>query len=232
MFDLLFFVVVGLSTAFAVLRGGLRELSTLAALAVAGGITLLLIDPILAATGQTGSFFGTALIAVLLVGVFFIAAHIGLHLALNRVPLKGRAALANRVGGGVFGFLRGLALIGLGYLGYSYYLDEANQPDSVKAAMTRPVAAAVAGWFEGFAPEDADLDAPVAPEAESGAVDAAVSGYDRSDRNSLNEIVTTVTTTDPAITGTAPGAENASEEPQSADLDAIADILTTQEDEN
>lgn len=220
MFDLLFLVVVGVSTAFAVLRGGLREVSTLLALAVAGGVTLLLIEPVLAVTGQAGSFFGTAIVAGLLVGVFFLAAHIGFHIGLKRFPLEGNAKTIDRVGGGVFGFFRGLVLIGLGYLGYSYYLDEAKQPEEVKSAITRPIAAGMANWFESFTPETADLDAPSQIDPED---DAALSGYDRSDRNNLNEIVTTVTTTDPAIEATAPGAEDANEPAE--DDDPIADIL-------
>lgn len=219
MFDLLVIVVVGISTAFAVLRGGLRELSTLLALAIAGGITLLLIEPVLALTGQAGSFFGTAIIAAVLVGLFFVAAHIGLHIGLKRLPLKGRAALIDRIGGGAFGFFRGLVLIGLGYLGYSYYLDEAKQPEEVRTAMTRPIAAGMANWFESFTPETADLDAPVKPVDETD--DPSVTGYERSDRNGLNEIVTTVTTTDPTISATSPDAE-----PQDdTDDDPIADIL-------
>ncbi len=225
MFDLLFLVVVGVSTAFAVLRGGLRELSTLLALAIAGGMTLLLIEPAIAVTGQAGSFFGTAIIAALLIGVFFLIAHIGLHIGLKRMPLTGRAALIDRIGGGAFGFFRGLVLIGLGYLGYTYYLDEAQQPDSVKSAITRPLAAGMAHWFESFTPETADLDAP-APVLEDDA-DASISGYERSDRNSLNEIVTTVTTTDPAILESQPADENT--EPNAGDEDPIADILN-QED--
>ncbi|WP_425408314.1 CvpA family protein [Hyphococcus sp.] len=223
MFDLLFIVVVGLSTAFAVLRGGLRELSTLLALAIAGGLTLLLIEPILAVTGQDGSFFGTAFIVAVLVAVFFLAAHIGLHLGLKRIPLEGRARLADRIGGGAFGFFRGLVLIGLGYLGYTYYLDEASQPDGVRTAMTQPIAAGMANWFEGFTPDAADLDAPVKQSPEDD-VDAAISGYDRSDRNGLNEIVTTVTTTDPTIAATSPEASDASGI-EEEELDPIADII-------
>ncbi|WDI30569.1 CvpA family protein [Hyphococcus flavus] len=228
MFDLLFVVVVGLSTAFAVLRGGLRELSTLLALGIAGGLTLLFIEPLLAVTGQAGSFFGTAIIAAVLIAVFFLAAHIGLHIGLKRFPLEGRAALADRIGGGVFGFVRGLVLIGLGYLGYTYYIDEAKQPSEVQTAMTQPLASSMASWFETFTPETADLDAPIKLQSEEG-VDATVSGYPRSDRNGLNEIVTTVTTTDPTISSTAPGAVEEPEEVEEDDLDAIADIL--QEDQ-
>lgn len=228
MFDLLFVVVVGLSTAFAVLRGGLRELSTLLALAIAGGVTLLFIDPALALTGQAGSFFGTAFIAGLLIAVFFLAAHIGLHVALKRFPLEGRAALADRIGGGVFGFFRGLVLIGLGYLGYTYYLDEAKQPDEVRTAMTQPIAAGMANWFESFTPETADLHAPVKPANEEDDMDAAVSGYPRSDRNGLNEIVTTVTTTDPTIAATSPDAAD-NRNVEEDELDPIADIIEEEE---
>lgn len=226
MFDLLFLVVVGVSTAFAVLRGGLRELSTLLALAIAGGVTLLLIEPLLAVTGQAGSFFGTAIIAVILIAIFFVIAHIGLHIGLKRMPLEGRAKLIDRIGGGAFGFFRGLVLIGLGYLGYSYYLDEAKQPESVKSAMTQPLAAGMASWFETFTPETADLDAPVKPVEDE--VDAAISGYDRSDRSNLNEIVTTVTTTDPAISESRPADEEAADE---EDEDPIADILNQDDDQ-
>jgi len=217
MFDLLVVLVVGLSTAFAALRGGLRELATLIALAIAGGLTLMLIEPILSATGLSGSFFGTAIIAAILVAVFFVLAHIGLHLGLKRVPLEGRARLIDRAGGGVFGLLRGLALIGLGYLGYTYYLDEARQPDEVKNAITRPIAAGVANMFESLAPASSKIE-NIGDEAPADDVDASISGYDRGDRNGLSEIVTTVTTTDDAVI------EPTETEPQSDD-DPIADIL-------
>lgn len=221
MFDLLVVLVVGLSTAFAALRGGVREVSTLLALAVAGGLTLLLIDPVVGATGQTGSFFGTAIAAVLLIGVFFVLAHIAFHVGLERMPLKGNARLYDRVGGGVFGFARGLVLIGLGYLGYTYYLDEARQPEEVRNAITRPVAAGMAQWFEGFAPEEAQIENMNGAAASDEEVDPSVSGYDRGDRNTLSEIVTTVTTTDSASAGASPAGETQS----AAEGDLIADIL-------
>lgn len=226
MFDLLVVLVVGLSTAFAALRGGLREASTLLALAIAGGLTLVLIDPVLGMTGQAGSFFGTAIVAVVLVAVFFIIAHVGLHFSLERAPLRGRARLYDRIGGGAFGFLRGLVLIGLGYLGYTYYLDEARHPDDVRNAITRPVAAGMADWFESFAPASSRIENVNGAEEDKPTVDASVSGYDRGDRNTLSEIVTTVTTTDetqPLDTLEAE-AERSLQDPVQ-DGDPIADIL-------
>ncbi|MEM9619588.1 MAG: CvpA family protein [Pseudomonadota bacterium] len=218
MFDILVLLVLGLSTAFAALRGGLRELSTLIALAIAGGLTLIMAEPMLAVTGLAGSFFGTIIIAALLVAVFFIVAHVGLHFGLQRVPLEGRAKLADRIGGGVFGFVRGLVLVGLGYLGYGYYLDEARQPDSVKSAITRPVAAGMANWFQSFTPDEAYIESAPPAGQEEAEPDPAESGYDRLDRNSLSEIVTTVTTSDEAPVEETP--ETATNE-----TDSIADIL-------
>lgn len=210
MFDLLFLLVVGLSTAFAVLRGGLQELSTLISLAVAAGLAWIIAPPILSVLGLSGSFFGTIIFAAFLVGAFFVATHIGCHLLLKRFPMSAQTRRYNQIGGGVFGFVRGLVLIGLGYLGYSYYLDEARQPDSVRDAVTRPIAAGLASWFEGFAPASTELDAPGAPP--SGAEEnAARDGYGRAERASLDEIVTTVTTD--------------GEDPASADEDEINNIL-------
>lgn len=173
--------------------------STLLALAIAGGLTWVLIEPVLGATGQAGSFFGTAIVVVLLIAVFFIIAHVGLHLGLERAPLRGNARLYDRIGGGAFGFARGLVLIGLGYLGYTYYLDEARHPEEVRNAITRPVAAGMADWFESFAPAATQIENVNGAEEDDITVDASVSGYDRGDRNTLSEIVTTVTTTDDAI---------------------------------
>lgn len=222
MFDLLVILVLGLSTAFAALRGGLRELSTLIALAVAGGLTLVLAEPVLGVTGQTGKFFGTIIIAAILISVFFIVTHVGLHFGLQRMPLEGRAKLADRIGGGVFGFARGLVLVGLGFLGYGYYLDEARQPESVRSAITRPVAEGMANWFQSFTPEEAYIENTPVTESDTTEPDPAESGYDRLDRNSLSEIVTTVTTSDEATTDTTLDAIP-------DDADPIADIL---EEEN
>jgi hypothetical protein len=114
------------------------------------------------------------------------------------VPLKGERRKADRIGGGVFGFVRGLALLGLGFLAYGYYLDPADHPRAVKGALFLPVARASADFFEGFAPEENRLDQlrPKKPQE-----DAAVRGYDRGDRTALSEIVTTVTTTDGSAEG-------------------------------
>jgi uncharacterized membrane protein required for colicin V production len=192
-FDLIVVAVLLASTAFAVIRGALREVGTLVVLAGAGGAGLALIGPVQSLAGLKGSFMTTAAIGCAIAAIAFVGLYVGLHFGLRRVRLKGRALQADRIGGGVFGFLRGLALVGLGFLAYSYYLDEARRPAAVRNALTLPMARSVAAFFESFAPEGTGLEAePMARPEE----DAAALGYGRGDRAGLSELVSTVTTSD------------------------------------
>lgn len=220
MFDIIVLSVVGISTAFAYLRGGLQEAATLLCLAVAAGLGWLLTEPVLGILSLKGNFLATIGVAGALIALLFIGAHIGCHIGLKRYPLNKRGRQIDQIAGAVFGATRGLVLIGLGYLGYAYYLDEAGQPESVRNALTRPVAAAVASGFEAFAPASTRIDDIEATSSTAPTQNAAQSGYDRADRNGLDEIVTTVTTdgADPEI------ADDAKK-----DEDDIADILQSEE---
>lgn len=205
-FDALLLAVIGISVFFASVRGAVREAATLAALALGALAGWMGMTPVAAALGKDSVIVSAA--AAIVIG---IAAFLGLyflcHKLMARMKLSKRMRRIDRVSGGVFGLIRALALIGLGFLGYGYYLDEANQPDAVTKAMLLPVASSSARFFEQFAPAARDLGAA---ETEKRA-NAAREGYDGRDRSGLAEIVTTVTTTDK----TAP-----------ASGDPIADILT------
>jgi len=195
LFDLLLLVVLITSIGFAVIRGALKEFATLIAIAVAGGIAWVLSKPLLGVIGMSGSFFGTiAVIAVLLV-IAFIGIYFGFHLLLRRVDLTGNASLANKIGGGVFGLVRALILIGLGFLGYSYYLDSERWPDSVKDAALLPIAQSSAAFFESFgSPEELEIPLVIPEDTEDTA--SLSQGYSSNERNNLSELVATVTTSD------------------------------------
>ncbi|MEX0645560.1 MAG: CvpA family protein [Parvularculaceae bacterium] len=194
-FDFLVIAILALSIAFAVIRGALREIGTLAALGAAAGAAFLLVAPLQSLFGAGASFIATLMIAGLLGLVAFGAFYFFLHVGLKRVTLSARATRTDRIAGGVFGLARGLVLIGLGFLAYGYYLDEDRRPDAVKNALTLPVAKAMADFFEDLAPAGTRLT-PEAPEKAEPATNAAVEGYLRSDRSALADIVTTVTTRD------------------------------------
>ena len=192
-FDALLLAVIGVSVFFASVRGAVREVATLAALALGALAGWAGMTPVAAALGKDSVVASAA--AAIVIG---IAAFLGLyflcHQLMARMKLSKRMQRVDRVSGGVFGLIRALALIGLGFLGYGYYLDEANQPDAVTRAMLLPVASSSARFFEQFAPAARDLGAA---ETEKRA-NAAREGYDGRDRSGLSEIVSTVTTTDSA----------------------------------
>ena len=215
-FDFLVIAVLALSIAFAVIRGALREFGTLAALGGAAGAAFVLVKPLQAVFGAGASFITTLMIAGIVGFIAFIGFYFLLHLGLKRVTLSARGARTDRIAGGVFGLARGLALIGLGFLAYGYYLDEDRRPEAVRNAMTLPIAKAMADFFDGLAPAATHL-APEAPEKSEPATNAAVEGYGRSDRSALAEIVTTVTTRDVRANASAAGIGAA--EPAAADKD-------------
>ncbi len=199
-FDAVVLSVIGLSTLFAAIRGGLREGATLIALGAGAALGFVCLKPILSLTGSEGSFFTTVVLGAILVTIFFIGLYAAFHFILKRYALSGQARVIDKTAGGVFGAFRGLILIGLAYLGYGYYLDEANQPDSVRNAFTQPIAAATAGFFESFAPDSTYIrtqESESEESEESSTENAAAAGYARGDRAGLSEMITTVTTSDP-----------------------------------
>ena len=188
-FDALLIAVIGISVFFATVRGGAREVATLAALVIAALAAVLLVKPLAAALGGDSLLMGIGLGGIIGVGVF-VGTYLVFHKMMNRWKPSAKAKTYNKIGGGVFGLVRAFALIGLGFLGYGYYLDKSNQPDAVRKAMLLPVATTCASFFEQFAPPGRELNAANA------AKNAAAEGYDGRDRSGLREIVTTVTTTD------------------------------------
>ena len=209
-FDALLLAVLGFSIFFAAMRGAIRELATLAGLAIAALVAWFGAKPLVALLGKDGSFLmtvaATGMLGILAFGGFYFLIHKGLL----RLKLTKKQKTIDRYGGGVFGLIRALALIGLGFLGYGYYLDAQNQPDAVKKAFLLPVATASAGFFEQFAPRASNLGGTAKEEP----ADPARQGYGQAARSGLKEIVTTVTTSDKA--DAKPG-------------DPIADIITKEE---
>lgn len=201
-FDALLLLVIGVSIFFAAVRGAIRELGTVLALTIAAGLAYAGAAPVAAALGKN-SFVVSAAVAAAIGVVAFLGGYIILHKAIMRLKLTSKMRSADRIGGGAFGLLRALALIGLGFLGYGYYLDEANQPDSVRNALLLPIATSAAGFFEQFAPANRDLS----PAVPAKSADAAADGYEGVDRAGLTEIVTTVTTKDAATPTADPIAE-------------------------
>ncbi|MEL7488753.1 MAG: CvpA family protein [Pseudomonadota bacterium] len=227
-FDLLLIGVLVVSIGFAVIRGAIREFATLLALGLAAGVAYLLFSPLLGLLGLKGSFFGMVALAGALFAIAFVIIYTGFHIALKQVRLDPTMRRVDLIGGGVFGLARGLALIGLGFLGYAYYLDADKRPDAVNGAALLPVAQAAAGFFESLAPSH-DSKRIITPEEIEQKKNAANDGYARGDRAALEEIVVT-TTSDPDGAAATPASLNAPPDANAEPVDPIAEILD--EDDN
>ena len=191
-FDLIVIIVLLASTGLAVVRGGILELATLIALGLAILLSIQLSGPFVSMLGREGSLIVTLFVYAGLIAGFFIVLYTITHILLARYRLSANGQRINRIAGGIFGFLRGYVIIGLGFLAYGYHLDEAHQHDSVRKAFTLPLAQSAAGIFERLIPaENTITDEQASSDLNK---DAASEGYGRSDRAGLSEVITTVTT--------------------------------------
>ena len=241
-FDLLLIAVFAVSIGFAALRGAIRELGTLIALLFGVLMAWIFTGVLVSAMGKD-DFIATVAAAGALIAIGFIAAHIVITIFSGRIELTLQHARIDRIAGGVYGFVRAFALIGLAFIGYSYYLEPDSRPDSVKNAALLPLVNGAAGFMRTFAPNDPIGGDPLsgdrrsgdgAPEAEQASprqrdADARATqttDIPPADRRALNEIVTTVTTTQPfddqAGDGARADTQNSS---QSGPRDEIAAIL-------
>jgi len=186
-FDLIVIFILVLSTGLAAMRGALLELATLLALGIAGLLSFQFAGSILEMTGKEGSVMAMIITHFVLIGIFFIVFYVITHLLLMKFPLSTRGIQINRIVGGLFGFLRGYVVIGLGFLAYGYYLDEEHQHESVRDALTTPFAASGAAMFERFIPDSTQLKQNGKDDAVNDA-DVATQGYGRSDRAGLSEV--------------------------------------------
>ncbi len=210
LFDGILILILGVSVFFAAYRGAVREFTTLICLGLAAFIAWITLNPILSAIGKADNFFAIIFVLSIVGLISFIALYFLSSKLTNGLKLDDRQSLIDRVIGGVFGFIRAMALVGLAFLGAGYIVDEENQPEMVREAALLPLAKSAASLIEGVAPaREPALPDPtptggrdVSPDADNDDNDAPVAqeeanaSYDRETRNGLTQLVTTVTTTD------------------------------------
>ncbi|MEO0398841.1 MAG: CvpA family protein [Pseudomonadota bacterium] len=208
-FDAILLTMIVLSVLFAVIRGGLKELTTLVSLGLAALTAYFLAEPAAALAG--GGTIALLAAALGVMGVAFVGFQVVTAILVSRIALPPRARLADRIGGGLFGLARSLVLIGLGFLGYAYYLDEEYRPAAVNDAMLLPIAKGSAAFIEGLAPERARLEGANGEQVQNSAAQSSATqnsdkqsmtlqddAYNRSARVGLEELVSTVTTAEDA----------------------------------
>ena len=153
--DLIVVTVILLSGIFALARGFVKEVFSIASWVGAVFATLYGFQP---ASALARQFIGAPLIADAVAGgtvfllTLFVLSFISSFIA-NRV--RGSAVgSVDRSLGFVFGLLRGFVLLSIAYLALSWALPPDDQPKWVRAAKTMPLLERGAGLIADFAPAE------------------------------------------------------------------------------
>lgn len=157
MFDAIVIGVITLSAILSLFRGFVRELLSLGAWVGAGIITLYVfpdvaaqIKPHVKSTMIASGFasMGTYIVALIVISMF------------NRMLLKfmktgSEVGAIDNIMGFVFGVMRGILLVSIGYFTLSIMISEDvnKQPDWLKTSLTKPYVEKSAKWLAAIAPE-------------------------------------------------------------------------------
>jgi membrane protein required for colicin V production len=155
--DLLLLGVMLISGLLAMIRGFMREVLSIAAWAAAAVATVLLYpkllpfakanisSDILATAAVIG---GTFLLTLLVVSV--------LTVRVSDMILDSRIGALDRTLGFLFGLARGLVIVVVAFLFFSWLVPAGKQPDGVKNAKSRVVLQSTGEWLQALLPQDMD----------------------------------------------------------------------------
>jgi membrane protein required for colicin V production len=139
-FDWFLIAVVTISALLAVFRGFVGEVLSVAALVGAVVVTLLAMPYL---TDLQRPFFEPGLIAGAATALLsFVVLYVFFTFLANRVanvvPAEGGVGALNRLGGFVFGALRGVLLVSILYAAYDVNVDRPDQPRWIVEARLHP----------------------------------------------------------------------------------------------
>ncbi len=146
-FDLIVILIMGLSILFAAFRGISREMTTITALGLAAFLAFWLAGPLATITGLSNSLMTNMLLITVLFASFFLAINIGISLILSKLLGKTPGRI-DRTIGGIFGFLRGWMIVGLGFLALDYYFETDRRPEALDGSLTSGFAKSAADILE------------------------------------------------------------------------------------
>ena len=155
--DFLLLGVMMISGLLAMIRGFMREVLSIASWAAAAIATALLypkLIPIAKANISsdilaTGAVIGgTFLLTLLVVSV--------LTVRVSDMILDSRIGALDRTLGFLFGLARGLIIVVVAFLFFSWLVPAGKQPDGVKNAKSRVVLQSTGEWLQALLPQDMD----------------------------------------------------------------------------
>lgn len=164
-FDILVFILLGLSAAVGFFRGAVREIFALAALVVAAALAILglpVFAPPVREVVQPG-WLGTIAAIVLVFVVAFIALRlIGAGIA-QRVQKTQMVGFLDRSLGLLIGLGRGLIVLGALYLMFNAATPEDLRPKWITEARTWPLATNMGRLLDELAPKGLDVAGRLKP---------------------------------------------------------------------
>src|SRR5690349_8394633 len=155
--DLILLVVMLISALLAMVRGFMREVLSIASWAAAAVLTLYAYprlkpvvlqyfsnDVVASAITVGGVFLGTLLIVSVVT------------IKISDTILDSRVGALDRTLGFLFGLARGLVIVVVAFLFFSWLVPAGKQPDGVKNAKSRVVLQSTGEWLQALLPQDMD----------------------------------------------------------------------------
>jgi membrane protein required for colicin V production len=153
--DVVLIVVMLISGLLAMVRGFMREVLSIVAWVLAAGATLYAYPRLLPLAKQ---YFNNDIAAAAAVvgGVFLLTLLIVsvLTVRVSDMVLDSRVGALDRTLGFLFGLARGLVIVVVAFIFFSWLVPDRSQPEWVKGAKSRVVLTGTGQWLMSMLPED------------------------------------------------------------------------------
>ncbi len=153
--DIVLIVVMLISGLLAMVRGFMREVLSIVAWVLAAGATLYAYAKLLPLAKQ---YFNNDIVAAVAVigGVFLLTLLVVsiLTVRVSDMVLDSRVGALDRTLGFLFGLARGLIIVVVAFMFFSWLVPDRSQPEWVRSAKSRVVLTGTGQWLMSMLPED------------------------------------------------------------------------------
>jgi membrane protein required for colicin V production len=157
MLDIILIGVMLISALLAMIRGFMREVLSIAAWAIAAGVTLYAYAKLLpfAKTYFSNDILATVVVvATTFLGTLLIVSVITVRF--SDMVLDSRVGALDRTLGFLFGLGRGLLIVVVAFVFFAWLVPERSQPEWIRNAKSRVVLQGTGDWLMSMLPEDLD----------------------------------------------------------------------------
>ncbi len=153
--DIMLIVVMLVSGLLAMVRGFMREVLSILAWILAAGATLYAYSKLLPYAKQ---YFNNDIVAAAVVigGVFLLTLLVVsvITVRISDAVLDSRVGALDRTLGFLFGLARGLVIVVVAFMFFSWLVPDRSQPEWVRSAKSRVVLTGTGQWLMSMLPED------------------------------------------------------------------------------